>query len=98
MAGRCLLVFMVLHHPYHPILAALRKFGVAAAFVGVMVSGTALLIALVPAQDNLHMVDSNGKPITAAEMVMSSATERALVSPRTAILASTHELNERRGF
>jgi hypothetical protein len=87
---------MVLHDTHHDI-SALRKLGLAAAYAVAMVAGTVLLMAAFSGQDDGRMVGADGQPVTAADVVMQSATERALVSPTAAVLAG-NSLIERRGF
>lgn len=90
---------MVLHHPAtNPAVRVLRVFGIGAAWMAAMVAGTALLMGLFMGHDDSRLVGTNGQPITMAEVVMQSATERALVSPATAVLAGNNESNERRGL
>ena len=87
---------MVLHttpaHDAH----AVHKLAYALAYAVLMVAGTALLIMAFSRPDGLQMLGPDGQSITAAEVVMQSAAERALVSPTAAVLAATTELHERR--
>ena len=75
----------------------MRKLGPAAVYAAAMVGGTTLLMAAFSGQDDSRLVGSNGHPVTMAEVVMQSAAERALVSPKTAVLAANTS-NERRGY
>ncbi len=60
------------------------------------VTGTALLMAAFSAGDDAQMVDAQGRMTTVADVVMESATERALVSPQVSVLA--YQPNDRRGL
>lgn len=89
---------MVLHHSHPPILAALRKLGLVTAVAVSMVIATAVLMALMQGPGSRTLAGEDGQPTSAAELIMKSATERALVSPRTIVLAGNIESNEGRGF
>ncbi len=89
---------MVLHHPHHPALATLRKLGVVTLAAAAMVTGTAAMMAVMQGQNTNQLVAADGQPTTASEVIMKSATERALVSPRAMVLAVNMESNEGRGF
>ena len=78
-------------------LRNLRKLGFAAAYAAALISGTALLMAAFSGLDDGRTVGANGTPLTMADVVMQSAAERALVSPRTAVLVENLNLDERRG-
>jgi hypothetical protein len=89
---------MVLHPTAHHPLPALRKLGLALAYVGSLIAGTALLIAVFSGTEDIRLHGSNGQPVTYSEVVMQSAAERALVSPQTAVLAGGSPSNEKRGL
>jgi hypothetical protein len=89
---------MVLHPTAHHPLPALRKLGLAVAYVGSLIAGTALLIALFSSPESARLIGANGEPVTYSDVVMQSAAERALVSPQTAVLAGGSQPNEKRGL
>jgi hypothetical protein len=87
---------MVLHAP-----SALRprQVAYALAYAAAMVGGTAALIAvLAGTHDDGRLTAADGTRVTVSEVVMQSAAERALVSPKAAVLAGSNEQNERRGL
>jgi len=71
---------------------AARRLAYTVAYVLLMVAGTAVLILAFSRHDDTRMLGADGQPVTAAEVVMQSAAERALVSPKTAVLAGNLEL------
>lgn len=89
---------MVLHPTAHHPLPALRKLGLALAYVGSLIAGTALLIAVFSGPQDTRLHGANGQPVTYSEVVMQGAAERALVSPQTAVLAGGSQPNEKRGL
>ncbi|RZJ24371.1 MAG: hypothetical protein EOO54_09685 [Haliea sp.] len=84
----------IAHHP----LPTLRKLGLVVAYVGSLIAGTALLIAVFSGPDGTRHHGANGQAVTYSELVMQNATERALVSPQSAVLAGGPEQNEKRGL
>ncbi|MEP6792130.1 MAG: hypothetical protein ABI907_12220 [Ramlibacter sp.] len=89
---------MVLHHTFPSDAArGVRALALAAACAVAVVTGTALLIAAFSGNYDGSVVGADGQSVTMAEVVMQQAAERALVSPRTEVLASTVS-NARHGF
>ena len=89
---------MVLHQAPTPNARhSVRSLVLAFAYAAGVVSGTALLIAAFSGNYDGSVVVDNGNRVTMAEMVMQQAAERALVSPRTEVLAG-NVLNEKRGL
>ena len=78
-------------------LPSLRKLCFAAAYAAALVTGTALMMAAFSGPDDARRMGADGTPITMADVVMQSAAERALVSPKTAVLVENLNLDERRG-
>lgn len=90
---------MVLHHPHHPVLDALRQLGLAAAWLAALVLGTALLMAAFAGPNDTALVGADGRPLTRSDVVMQSAAEQALVAqPKTTVARLQLNSNERRGF
>jgi hypothetical protein len=84
---------------------AWRMLGLAAAYSLAMVTGTALLIAAFSGMDDSSRVTgSDGQKLTAAEVVMQQAAERAMQqqqAPQTMVLASSRNgflTNDKRGL
>jgi hypothetical protein len=65
----------------------LRSLVVGALYAAGMVTGTAMLMAALAGTPDMHRTGADGARVTAVEAVMQAATERALVSPTTAVLA-----------
>ena len=66
-------------------------------YAAVMVSGTTLLMAALGGAGESGLTGPDGQRMTASEVVMQSAAERALVSPKSAVLAGDPTTTERRG-
>ena len=90
---------MVLHrHAPGNASHTLRVCGFVAAYAFVLVTGTAVLIAAFGANDNGRVTGRDGLPLTAAEVVMQQAAERAMQAPEALLLAARNIPNDKRGF
>ena len=89
---------MVLHQAPTPHGShSARTLVMAFAYAAAVVAGTAFLIAAFSGNFNGSVAGDGGDRVTMAEVVMQQAAERALVSPRTEVLAG-NVLNEKRGL
>lgn len=76
----------------------LRVIGFAATYAFVMVTGTAMLIAvLVPNHDG-GQTGPDGQRMTAAEVVIQHSAERSIAAPDALLIASRTISNDKRGF
>lgn len=89
---------MVLHPNSIGKLPSAGKLGVGVAYLMSLIAGTAFLIAVFPGSAETHTDGARVDAKTYAESVMQSATERALVSPQSAVLAGAPETNDKRGL
>ncbi|RZJ14382.1 MAG: hypothetical protein EOO54_19390 [Haliea sp.] len=89
---------MVLHPTTRHHLPSRGRLGLAVAYGASLIVGTALLIAVFPGSQATRAQSAGGQRMTYSEVVMQGATERALVSPQTAVLAGGTQQNEERGL
>ena len=90
---------MVLHrHAPGNASHTLRVCGLVAAYGFVLVTGTAVLIAAFGAHDDGRVSGRDGQRVTAAEVVMQQAADRAVQAPAALLLASRILPNDKRGF
>lgn len=76
----------------------LRVLGLATAYSLALTIGTALLIAALGAYDDGRVTGADGQKVTAAELVMEQAAQRAVALPDGVVLASRHLSNDKRGL
>lgn len=76
----------------------LRLVGFGAAYALTLATGTALLIAAFGSHDDGRVTGPDGLKVTAAEVVMQQAAQRALQPPQGVLVASRNALNDKRGF
>jgi hypothetical protein len=87
---------MVLHRSAHyAVLRTWRNLAVAGVYAAIVVLATAVLIATLEERDpNRLRTDGNGKPVTMIEATIQAASERALVSPKTAAVVAGERTND----